>query len=143
MCVWLAGEDQEDIVAVVMKLRREELAPVVTGTGGVVAPNRATGSKKADSLGNFAAEVAYVLRTEAHLSAREAAARLAEELEVLVSDAGTATSIPTYSKESFRVYVGKLLKHTSPQMLLHVAHRIRDGIVDRQGSAWPLRGRAG
>ena len=47
--------------------------------------------------------------------------------------------IPAYSKEAFRTYVGKLLKYTSPPMLLHLAHRIRDGVVGRPAPAWPLR----
>lgn len=143
MCVWLADENQDDIVALVTSLRREELVEWLDVTTVVAPVTTGAGSNKADSLGDLTAELALVLRTESHLTAREAATRLAAELEKersRGSDVDVAPGIPAYSKESFRVYVGKLLKHTSPQMLLHLAHRIKDSIVDRQMSAWPLRG---
>ena len=146
MCVWLAGENQDDIVAVVTSLRREELVEWLDAATVVAPATTNAGSSKADSLGDLTAELALVLRTESHLTAREAATRLAAELEKerrRGPDVDVAPGIPVYSKESFRAYVGKLLKHTSPQMLLHLAHRIRDSIVDRQMSAWPLRGRTG
>lgn len=145
MCVWLAGEDRDDIVALVMRLRREDIAPVAIDTVSA-ATDRSVVSKKVDALGDIAAEIALVLRTESHLTAREAATRLAAELEKerrLGSDVGITANVPAYSKESFRVYVGKLLKHASPRVLLHLAHRIRDSIVDRQQAAWPLRGGGG
>ena len=52
------------------------------------------------------------------MTAKEAAERLAAELEKersLGSEMGATTDIPAYSKESFDVYVRKLLKHTSPR----------------------------
>ena len=143
MCVWLARENKDDIVTLVMSLRREELIEWLDATAVAAPVTTAAGSNKADSLGDLVAELALVLRTESHLTAREAATRLAAELEKERSrgpDVDVAPGIPAYSKESFRVYVGKLLKHTSPQMLLHLAHRIKGSIVDRQISAWPLRG---
>lgn len=146
MCVWLAGEDRDDIVALVMRLRREDIAPVAIDAVSAAASDHSVVSKKVDALGDIAAEIALVLRTESHLTAREAATRLAAELEKerhLGSDVGITADVPTYSKESFRVYVGKLLKHSPPRVLLHLAHRIRDSIVDRQQSAWPLRGGEG
>ena len=146
MCVWLANDAPDDIVASVMQLRRQELTlwPVAEGEARAAASRGRPANADADY--DVAAEIVFILRTESHLTAREAAERLAAELESemrLGSEGDDVTcNIPAYSKESFRAYVGKLLKHTSPQMLLHLAHRIRDSVVERQTSAWPLRASA-
>ena len=144
MCAWLANGAPDDIVASVMQLRRQELplGPVAAGEASATAPRPSSRTTKADICSNTTEEIAFVLVTESHLTVRQAAERLAAELEKEMRDRseGRATgNIPAYSKESFRAYIAKLLKHTSPQMLLHLAHRIRDSIVDRQTSAWPLR----
>ena len=144
MCAWLANDTPDDIVASVMQLRRQELAlgPVADGEASATASRPSSRTTKADICSNTAAEIAFILRTESHLTVRQAAERLAAELEREMrvrSEGGATGDIPAYSKESFRAYIAKLLKHTSPQMLLHLAHRIRDSIVERRTSAWPLR----
>ena len=142
LCAWLANDAPDDIVASVMQLRRQELAlgPVAEGEGNATTFRTSSRTTKADICGNTTAEIAFVLRTESHLTVRQAAERLAAELKretrIRSDEDG---EIPTYSKESFQAYIAKLLKHTSPQMLLHLAHRIRDSIVERPTSAWPLR----
>ena len=145
ICAWLANGSPDDIVALVMQLRREELGMLsVAGDEASVAPSRRApkAPKRSGGSEDAVAEIALVLRTESQLTAREAAERLATELKkeiCLRSKSAVTPDIPAYSKESFRTYVGKLLKHTSPQMLLHLAHRIRDSVIERPASAWPLR----
>lgn len=150
VCAWLATGSPDDIVALVMQLRRQELGVSLVaeevGEAGV-APYRQPRPAKRCGVGqDVATEIARILRTESHLSAREAAERLAMELkeelygEQAYGQSTVIPDIPVYSKESFRTYVGRLLKRTSPQMLLHLAHRIRDTVVDRPAPAWPLRG---
>ena len=141
MCAWLANDAPDDIVASVMQLRRQELAlgPVAEGDARATASRPSSRTAKADICSNTAAEIAFILRTESHLTVRQAAERLAAELERERADEGAVGEIPAYSKESFQAYIAKLLKHTSPQMLLHLAHRIRDSVVERRISAWPLR----
>ena len=134
---WLANDAPDDIVASVMQLRRQELAPVPVATAKASSPSNRT--TKTDICSNTTEEIAFVLRTEARLTVRQAAERLAAELARGKAEEGAIGEIPAYSKESFQAYIAKLLKHTSPQMLLHLAHRIRDSIVERQTSAWPLR----
>lgn len=144
MCAWLADDAPDNIVDLVLQLRRQKLAtwPAVEDEVNVTASRPSRRTTKEDVGRDTTAEIAFILRTESHLTAREAAERLAAELEkevCLGSERGVAPDIPTYSKESFRAYVAKLLKHTSPQMLLHLAHRVRDSVVARRASAWPLR----
>lgn len=144
MCAWLSDGSPDDVVSFVMQLRRQELDMLpVMGDGGAglatSSPSRAT--KESSGGQDTAAEVALILRTESHLTARDAAERLATELkkEICLRTNAAPPDIPKYSKESFHTYVGKLLKLTSPQMLLHLAHRIRDSVIGRPSSAWPLR----
>lgn len=144
VCAWLAEGSPDDIVALVTQLRRQDLGVSLKTEKAEEAAGGATSSPpvvKRTGVGQDAAEeVARILRTESHLSAREAAERLAMELmEELCHQAKAPPDIPAYSKESFHAYVGKLLKYTSPSMLLHLAHRIRDGVVGRPAPAWPLR----
>lgn len=144
VCAWLANGSVDDIVALVMQLRRQELGVSLVAEEAEesgVAPSGPPRPAKMSGIGQDAAvEVARILRTESRLSAREAAERLAAELEnELRHQSQVPPDIPAYSKESFRAYVGKLLKHTTPRMLLHLAHRIRDRVVDRPALAWPLR----
>ena len=141
MCAWLATDAPDDIVASVMQLRRQELAlgPVAAGEASATASRPSNRTTKADICSNTTEEIAFVLRKESRLTVRQAAERLAAELERENAEVDAVGEIPAYSKESFQAYIAKLLKHTSPQMLLHLAHRIRDSIVERQTSAWPLR----
>ena len=142
VCAWLANGSPDDIVALVMQLRRQELGMLLVAEeeASVAASKPSRPAKRSSVSQDAVAEVARILRTESHLSARQAAERLAMELKKELRLQSTATpDIPAYSKESFHIYVGKLLKHTSPQMLLHLAHRIRDSAVDRPAPAWPLR----
>lgn len=145
VCAWLANGSPDDIVTLVMQLRRRELGVSITPAGAQEeagdAASRQSPRVKGSGVGqDLAAEVARILRTESHLSAREAAERLAMELKrALRHQSKAPPDIPAYSRESFRTYVGKLLKYTSPSMLLHLAHRIRDGVVGRPVPAWPLR----
>lgn len=149
MCAWLSEDTPDDVVAIVMQLRHQELETLPTAEDeksfeAQIPSDRIT---KRDMGNDTTAEIAFILRTESHLTAREAAIRLAKELEeemLRFADLqkGVVPKIPSYSRESFNVYVGRLLKHTSPQMLLHLAHRIRDSVVGRRASAWPLRASA-
>lgn len=145
VCAWLANGSPNDIIALVMQLRRQDLGVSLTAEGAEEeADSDASGPSplvKRSGVGQDATEeVARILRTESHLSAREAAERLAMELKKELRHQSKAPpDIPAYSKESFRTYVRKLLKYTSPSMLLHLAHRIRDGVVGRPAPAWPLR----
>lgn len=144
MCAWLANASPDDVVSFVMQLRRQELGGLpIAADEPIVGTSIAPSTSKGISVGQDAvAEVALILRTESQLTAKEAAERLAVELkkEICLRSKTAQPDIPKYSKESFRVYVGKLLKHTSPQMLLHLAYRIRNSVIGRPKSAWPLRG---
>ena len=142
LCAWLANDEPDDIVAAVMRLRRQELTlPTATEfEADATAPNASNRTGSHDVRSAVAAEIASILRSECRLTAREAAERLAAELAKEMGLGSVAVAdVPVYSKESFRTYVAKLLEHASPQMLLHLAHRIRDGVVKRRASAWPLR----
>lgn len=150
MCAWLSEDTPDDIVALVMQLRRQELEALPTAEEEVSIeepiPSARTTKRGVDS--DTAAEIASILRTESHLTVREAAERLAKELEEEMLrfgylEGGVVPNIPSYTRESFHSYVCRLLKHTSPQTLLHLAHRIRDSVVERRTSAWPLRASAG
>lgn len=152
VCAWLANGSPDEVVALVMQLRRQELSTLldveehasldVEEHANSVASGSSRQAKSDNVSQDAVAEVARILRTESHLSVREAAERLAVELErELCLQSEPAPGIPTYSKESFQRYVGKLLKHTSPQILLHLAHRIRDSAINRPPLAWPLRNR--
>ena len=142
MCAWLANDAPDDIVASVMRLRRQELtlSTAAESEADTTVPSASNRTRRHDVRRDAAAEIAFILRIECRLTAREAAERLAAELakEMRLGSVAVA-DVPVYSKESFRTYVAKLLEHASPQMLLHLAHRIRDGAVKRRASAWPLR----
>lgn len=139
VCAWLANGSPDEIAALVMRLRRQNMLFVAEEEANV-APSVREGSAKMSGVGrDVTAEIAYVLRTESQLSAREAAEQLAMELKKELFLESKATDIPAYSKEAFGTYVGKLLKRTSPQMLLHLAHRIRDNVIERPTLAWPLQ----
>ena len=142
LCAWLANGAPDDVVASVMRLRRQELTlpTAAESEADATAPNASSRTRRHDVRSAAAAEIASILRTECRLTAREAAERLAAELAKEMRRGSVAVAdVPVYSKESFRTYVAKLLEHASPQMLLHLAHRIRDGAVKRRASAWPLR----
>ena len=142
MCAWLANDAPDDIVASVMRLRRQELtlSTAVESEADATSPNASNRTRRHDVRSDAAAEIAFILRTECRLTVREAAERLAAELAKEMRRGSVAVAdVPVYSKESFHTYVAKLLEHASPQMLLHLAHRIRDGAVKRRASAWPLR----
>lgn len=141
VCAWLANGSPDEIATLVMQLRRQELGVLLVAEEAGVATSKPSPPAKTSGVNqDAAAEIARILRTESHLSARQAAERLALELKKeLCLQSNVTPDIPAYSKESFRTYVGKLLKHTSPQMLLHLAHRIRDTVIDRPAPAWPLR----
>ena len=147
VCAWLASSP-DDIVALVKQLRRQEISVRLAAEEAeenvrVVPSRRSSPASPAERSGvaeRAVAEIVRILRTESRLSAREAATRLALELRKELRRQSTAApDIPAYSKEDFRTYVRKLLKHTTPQMLLHLAHRIRDRVVGRPAPAWPLR----
>ena len=143
LCTWLANDASDDIVASVMRLRRQELtlSTAAESEADATVSNASNRARRHDvHSAAAAAEIESILRTECRLTAREAAQRLAAELakEMRIGSVVVA-DVPVYSKESFRTYVAKLLQHASPQMLLHLAHRIRDGAVKRRASAWPLR----
>lgn len=141
VCAWLANGSPDQVVDLVMQLRRQELGTLLVGEEQPqITASRTSRQVTSDNVGQDAVtEVERILRTESRLSAREAAERLAMALEKELCLQSEAPEIPAYSKESFRTYVGKLLRRTSPQMLLHLAHRIRDGAIDRPAPAWPLR----
>lgn len=143
LCRWLATDAVDDVVGSVLELRKREL--FVTASGEHVSDTSGEGARRAykRKIGNDVAdEIALILRKEANLSARAAAECLAHELEteLRASSPGTPDipNIPVYSKESFRTYLSKLLRLTSPRMLLHLAHRIRDRVAPRPAMAWPL-----
>ena len=142
LCAWLANDAPDDIVASVMRLRRQELtlSTAAESEADTTVPSASNRTRRHDVRRDATAEIAFILRIECRLTAREAAERLAAELakEMRLGSVAVA-DVPVYSKESFRTYVAKLLQHASPQMLLHLAHRIRDGAVKRRASAWPLR----
>ena len=140
VCAWLASGSPDEIVALVMQLRRQELSTPLVVEGADVAASEPTRSAGKSLKQDTVAEISRVLRTDSRLSAREAAERLAVELEKeLRLQSRSAPDIPRYSKESFDTYVGKLLNRTSPQILLHLAHRIRDSAIGRPVPVWPLR----
>ena len=142
LCAWLANDAPDDIVASVMRLRRQDLtlSTAVESEADATSPNVSSRTRRHDARSAAAAEIASILRTECRLTVREAAERLAAELAKEMRRGSVAVAdVPVYSKESFRTYVTKLLEHASPQMLLHLAHRIRDGTVKRRAPAWPLR----
>ena len=141
LCAWLANGTPDDVVASVMRLRRQELTlSIAAESEAAAAPNASGRTRRHDVRSAAAAEIASILRTECRLTVREAAERLAAELTKELRRGSVAVAdVPVYSKESFRTYVAKLLEHASPQMLLHLAHRIRDGVVKRRAPAWPLR----
>ena len=142
LCAWLANDAPDDIVASVMRLRRQELtlSTAVESEADATSPNVSNRTRRHDARSAAAAEIASILRTECRLTVREAAERLAAELAKEMRRGSVAVAdVPVYSKESFRTYVAKLLEHASPQMLLHLAYRIRDGVVKRRAPAWPLR----
>ena len=147
LCTWLANDASDDIVASVMRLRRQELtlSTAAESEADTTVPSASNRTRRHDVRRDATAEIASIeitsiLRIECRLTAREAAERLAAELaKEMRLGSVAAADVPVYSKESFRTYVAKLLQHASPQMLLHLAHRIRDGAVKRRTSAWPLR----
>ena len=143
MCAWLTNTSPDDIVSLVTQLRRQELGDLPVSDDAIIGTSKLSQAPSKSSVSqDAAAEVALILRMESQLTAKEAAERLAMELkkELCLHSKAASPEIPAYSKESFRAYVGKLLKYTSPQMLLHLAHRIRNSITERPESAWPLRG---
>lgn len=143
LCSWLATDAADDVVVSVLELRKRELHMValgehVPGMSGEGARRAYTGKSGND----VADEIDLILRKEAKLSARAAAKHLAQEVEKELRTSSPPASeipnIPVYSKEAFKTYLSKLLRLTSPRMLLHLAHRIRDRVAPRPAMAWPL-----
>lgn len=142
LCSWLATDAADDIVVSVLELRKRKLHATALGEQVSGMPGKGSRRVSKDGSNNDVAdEIDLILRKEAKLSVRAAAEYLAHEVEKKLRTSPTTSdvpNIPVYSKESFRAYLSKLLRLTSPRMLLHLAHRVRDRVAPRPEMAWPL-----
>lgn len=80
--------------------------------------------------------VEELLRSEAHMTVKEATREL---LESLKNRHGELPLPSLSSKKSFRSWLSTLLRHISESELLHIATVIRNSRVHSATSDWPLR----
>ena len=80
--------------------------------------------------------VEELLRSEAHMTVKEATQELLESLKKRHSE----LPLPSLSsKKSFRSWLSTLLRHISERELLHIATVIRNSRVHSATRDWPLR----
>lgn len=82
--------------------------------------------------------VEELLRSEAHMTVKEAALELIESLEKRHGGLPLLPP-PSTSKRSFRSWLRTLLRHISERELLHIATVIRNSRVHSAPGDWPLR----
>ena len=141
ICAWLKSRSPDEVVRVVSRLRQQDIEDLLGARDEQAAHRNST---RSGNTPDVRLEIERILRREAKLTARAAATILAEEvaktLKTTPSISHADRRVPTYGKESFQAYLTKLLRVASPQLLLHVAHRVRSEIVHGPATAWPLKG---
>jgi len=142
VCNWININGAEQIEIVVSKIRTGAKNAVMES---IVFPKSKAArlieiSNEVDKLNdstNAYNQVVRLLRLESNLSASSASEMLIAALEK--SDHHYNTIIPRLGKKSFRQWVDQIAKIIPYSVILHNATKIRNSIVHRPKSDWPLR----
>lgn len=118
------------LISLVMELRGSRRYEA--DSRGQVSTSR---TARTNSSATVAAQIDDLLRKDAGLSAGEAAALLIDGLDIERSRIPS----PTKSKISFQEWLERLSMSVPPRELLRLATLIRNGLVHRERSDWPLK----
>lgn len=127
------------VVESVQLLRRQALNHSDKARDSILRDTRQPqGLKGAQGPGHdVATRVEYLLRAEAGLRVDHAALALLTSLARDRSDLAATVKPP--NKESFSLWLRKLLRDVPPSVLLHHATLVRNRYVHRTEQDWPLR----
>lgn len=89
----------------------------------------------ADS-GSISQRVEKMLLEEAGLSKIQAVELLLSELH---SEYGSAESLPSYNKISFKTWLERISQRVGASKLLQIASRVRNNVADKSNTHWPLK----
>ena len=143
LCEWFNSHPASEVIELVVSLRNQDVRGGPGDDGAVEGGTDQVRAGHPSRDNEVKREVVRLLRSEAGLSARLAVTLLNEEVrKELMSrsnlDSAAEVRIPAYRKESFHAFLTKLLRVVPPRLLLHLAHRIRNQVVQEGTSAWPL-----
>ena len=97
------------------------------------------GSRKTTPSSDVASRISTLLRNEAGLTVAQAAELLIQAIEMDgVMEEG---NILPPNREAFARWISRVGKQVPPRQLLHYATQIRNSLIHRPVSDWPLKGR--